>query len=646
MWMEDVRAALAALAVSVACGPALADNDPTNLSLDQLGTVQVTGVSRAQERMLDAPAPVTVLTAEDIRIAGYRTLADVLNGARGTFTSTDRTYDFIGVRGFAPVGDYNTRVLLLIDGYRANDNVFDTAAIGTESLIDVDLIERVELIRGPSSSVYGANAFFGVINIVTRSASSVASGASLGAGSQGLLRGAATLALHPSDDGHAYLRVIREHGDGAAVDLPGVGRFDGVNGENVTRLFGRGVFGRWRFTVGHVERDKRSGYGLYQSDPGDPNALSHDGNSFVDVRYDLGLTDSIDWTARVFAGQYDYRDRFLYAGDPWNSRSAGHWWGTEQSLTHRFNADHRVIAGIEAQRDSRIDQSVVSDALGTVLDDHRAGVRFGVFVQDDVQWSTRWATSVGARFDDYRGGHRTSPRGALIFHPTADSALKLVAGTSFRPPNAYERYYAQPGTYAANPGLGAESIRTYDLAYDAALGETTRIALGVFRFRASNLVTQTLNPAGELQFVNLASASARGFDAAIEQALTARLRLRASVSQQLAVDANGARLENSPAYVARASARWQFLPQGWNLAPEAVWVSARRSSQSTVPAYGLVNVALTSPLRVSGFSLAVSVRNVFDRRAADPVPPGWLPSGLDRIEQVGRSWRVTVDYAF
>ncbi len=124
-----------------------------------------------------------MVTAEEIRGFGWRTLAELLNGVRGVFTYTDRAYGYIGVRGFAPVGDYNTRVLLLIDGYRANDNVYDQAPIGREGLIDLDLIERVEVIRGPASSVYGTSAFFGVINIVTRSASSMTSGAQLLAGS-------------------------------------------------------------------------------------------------------------------------------------------------------------------------------------------------------------------------------------------------------------------------------------------------------------------------------------------------------------------------------------------------------------------------------------------------------------------------------
>jgi len=311
-----------------------------------------------------------------------------------------------------------------------------------------------------------------------------------------------------------------------------------------------------------------------------------------------------------------------------------------------LSAAHRVVAGVEAQRDSRLDQSVGADSLGTLLDDRRTGSRLGVFVQDDVQWSERWATSLGARFDDYRGGHRTSPRGAVIFRPTPVSSLKLVGGSAFRAPNSYERYYAQPGEFSANPTLRAEEIRTLDLAYETSLGEATRVGLGAFRFRATDLVTQTVNAAGEAQFVNLASASAHGFDAEIEHSFSGRLRVRGVVSTQRTVDAAGMRLENSPRYVARAGATWQLVPAGWNLGAEVVHVGERRTSVASVPAYSLLNLALTSPLRRSGLSGSVSVHNVLDRRVEDPAPVGSLPGAIDRVPQVGRTWFVRVEYAF
>ena len=126
-----------------------------------------TGPRNTNRRLLKPPSSVSIVTADEIKKFGYRTLADILRSVRGFYVSYDRNYSYVGVRGFARPGDYNSRILLLVDGHRLNDNVFDSALVGTEGVLDVDLIERVEIIRGPSPSLYGNNAFFAVVNIIT-----------------------------------------------------------------------------------------------------------------------------------------------------------------------------------------------------------------------------------------------------------------------------------------------------------------------------------------------------------------------------------------------------------------------------------------------------------------------------------------------
>jgi len=141
------------------------------MPLEELMKIEVDtvyGASRYEQKTTQAPASVTIITADDIRNYGYRTLADILRSAVGFYTSYDRSYERIGVRGFSLPGDENTRVLILLDGNRLNENVRGHGAIGKEFILDVDLIDRVEIIRGPGSSLYGGNAIFGVINIITK----------------------------------------------------------------------------------------------------------------------------------------------------------------------------------------------------------------------------------------------------------------------------------------------------------------------------------------------------------------------------------------------------------------------------------------------------------------------------------------------
>ena len=163
-----------------------------NLSIEELGSVKVDTVytaSKFTEKVTDAPSSVTIVTRDEISKFGYRTLGDILRATRGFDVTYDRNYAYAGVRGYTSLDDYGSRVLLLVDGHRMNDPIYDTAAIGTDQFADVDLIERVEIIRGPGSAVYGSNAFFGVINVITRNGASVNGVETAATGGQNLASG-------------------------------------------------------------------------------------------------------------------------------------------------------------------------------------------------------------------------------------------------------------------------------------------------------------------------------------------------------------------------------------------------------------------------------------------------------------------------
>ena len=116
------------LLISISRTPCVAQANPVDLrdaSLEELMNMRVYSASKHLQNVSDAPSSVTVITADEIQKHGYRTLADILRTVRGFYMSYDRSYSYAGVRGFAPPGDFNTRVLLLVDWHRINENIYD-----------------------------------------------------------------------------------------------------------------------------------------------------------------------------------------------------------------------------------------------------------------------------------------------------------------------------------------------------------------------------------------------------------------------------------------------------------------------------------------------------------------------------------------
>jgi outer membrane receptor for ferrienterochelin and colicin len=141
--------------------------DVSHISLDSLLAVPVHAAARYAQAVAYAPASVSIVTAAEIEALGMRTLGDVLSAVPGMYLSDDRNYAYVGVRGFSRPSDYNNRLLVLLNGHPMNENTYGSAFVGLETPIDMGIVERVEVVRGPASALYGSNAMLAVVNIVT-----------------------------------------------------------------------------------------------------------------------------------------------------------------------------------------------------------------------------------------------------------------------------------------------------------------------------------------------------------------------------------------------------------------------------------------------------------------------------------------------
>ncbi len=273
--------------------------DLLDMSLESLMNVTVAGASRYEQKITEAPSYASIVTAEDIKKNGYRNLGDLLRTLPGVYVSYNRIFPTVGFRGFLVPGSFNSRVLLLVDGHVVNNSVYEHAPVGNDFPVDIDLVERVEVVRGPSSSLYGANAFFGVINVITKRGGNIdgveASGS---AGSWRTFAGRATLGKEFSGGRAPPLRIRRRQ-RGAGPLLPRVrqhghqqrGRRE-RRPRKVQQPVRQGLLGRFHLRGGPRLPEEGFAYRAIRDGLRRRPTNAEDLSGYVDLRYEKDLANA------------------------------------------------------------------------------------------------------------------------------------------------------------------------------------------------------------------------------------------------------------------------------------------------------------------------------------------------------------------
>jgi iron complex outermembrane receptor protein len=630
-----------------------------------LGVQRVFGASDRVQPVTEVPSSVTIVTASEISRYGYRTLGDILSGVRGFYITNDRNYSYVGARGLNRPGDYSTRVLLLVNGQRVNDNIYDQAKVGADFGIDAAMFERVEVIRGPASSLYGTNALFAIVNVVTRTGASL-NGATfdVDAGTLGteMVRGSAGRRLANGMDFALSGTFERSDGVGQlylpAFDTPGGngGVAHHLDGEQSGQVYGRfsannltitGAFGRRLKDV-----PTASFFTVFNAQ--DPVQETADRKASVSAHY-VRLLGAARLTTEASLDTFGYDGVYPYAGEapdgppvPFRDGFNGVRWTIASRVVRALPGRQTLTLGGEFVDNVVQDQwggySFASDDNFRLNQSSRQGA---AYVQDEIRVRPWLLVNAGLRHDRYARFNRTTPRGAVIVLPSANHSIKYLYGRAFRAPNAYELYYFRDASAYLQP----ESIDTHEWVWEAYFGERLRTAVSTYRYTASQLVDlRIIDPDGtgvgdQLGFANEGIIRAAGVELESEIRLKRGAQALASYTLQDATDASrdGLRLTNSPRHMAKlrlsvpgprdrsfASFEWQYLSSRTTL------------TGMTVDPAAVANATLNVPI---GHAVTVTgqIRNLFNARYADPGSDEHLP---DSIEQNGRTARVGVRWAF
>jgi outer membrane cobalamin receptor len=522
-------------------------HDLGDMTLEELLNLHVTTATKSSERSMTVPAHVEVVTSETIRARGYRSLLDVLRDlpdfkvdvATDPDLPTDVTVQ--GRRG-------SNRLIVLLDGIRVSSPTNEPLPILAN--YPVHAARQIEIVYGPGSALYGADAFSGVVNIITRSAAE-APGLTVSAssGQFGLSNATGSYSVRLND--HLSLLVAGQGYFDRQPDLtryyPDFGGLTGQKSGTFETIFGpmtpatpvpsayniplsahsmQAVVeaGPVRFSL-FESRERMStatpttpDNGIYSDEGFNENHLLVGAVSHSKTFGRLTSVSTVMMSRQELDPQSGYRNvysnmerSYKYA---YGSRLSG-----EQQVSWKQNARMTVTAGGVFDRLFSIPQTADLNApiksrdqpgtiLGTTIADPFDKIHYsnlGLYGQGQVMLTSTLTATLGLRFDDStRYEDAVTPRVGFVWQPGPKTTVKLLHGTAFLAPSPYQAYahygsfYSTDGgqTYASsywhlpNPDLQPERRRTEELDVQHGLGERVSVWSSLFYSRFQNLVRE------------------------------------------------------------------------------------------------------------------------------------------------------------
>lgn len=658
-----------------------------SLDMEELLDQPVEAASLKLETARTAPAPVYVITGAEIRQHGYRTLPEVLRSVPGLSTYSDSIYPSLSVRGLGLLGDYDTRVLFLVDGHPLNDSVMLMQGFERDLPVNLYAIERVEVIKGPYGGIYGPNAFFGVVNIVTRTLPETGAEMQLSGDVAGQKVSGGEFALTASKhDGPVEvllnLGVFQSAGEdyhskdfGLSADRPVPADLTAhdVDGLQAGNLYGRVRWKELTFGVGFFTRNKQLPTAPYSSLIGDPRNVYVNANAYSWVRWSRPVSDSLRLS---LSGSFDWanmKDELSYEDGLFRDLGVDRYGTLGAQLEFTAIPHARLMISTELQvHDILLHSGYATTADGTVPEVHGTQLQYlrsNSSALFEYAFSERLRTQLGVTLLVHQlFGTQASPKLAVVYEPTDTDTVKLHYSQGVRPPIMAEAFFEDGVDFLANPKLRSERALSLEADWEHRFGSTFSLAGSAFHSRYDDVIQfltvpnpslegepDPMNPADyRQQATNVELIHVDGVELsaiATYPFLHARggLSLQAS---RYAQQQNQEQPNFAPAVLNIAADTAELLGL-WTLSVDAAAVAKRNTDwenllpgqRSTVDPYLLLNAVLS--VKLPGHtetSVQLGAYNLLNSAILHPVPGDFAP--LSTVRESGRSVRLTLRTSF
>jgi outer membrane cobalamin receptor len=651
--------------------------DEEDMALYGMSKSTISLATGSQQLLRRAPAVATVVTADDIAAMGATDLDQVLETVPGlhvTRASVLNAPNYI-MRGIGGGSPGNPQILVLLNGIRMTTD-FNGDKGNMWVSMPVTNIARIEVIRGPGSALYGADAFAGVINIVTKTAGQMP-GLRVGA-IAGSFRTLESWLEYGANDGPvgiaAYLQVGTTAGARSVIEADAQTLNDRRFGTKASLAPGRMslshdafdgslelTYGKWRWR-NSVKWRSNVGAGVGVNSALDPDHHTQSGNAISDLAWtdhDIaegwGMGASLSYMffteqspeglglfppgARIGANLFP--DGMIGGPFRWerNLRASAYatYSGWRQHLLRAgVGHDDMFLYKVRTFKNFLLTPAGVPVPNGPVMDysaiqphirPQRRNVDY-VYVQDEWQLAPDWALTAGVRHDRYSDfGGTTNPRVAVVWDASLDVTVKLLHGRAFRAPSFNEQFGINP-VNNGNADVRPERINTTEGVLSWQVRQDLNVNLSLFRYSMTDIIRTVANPAPApgASYRNIGSVKGNGGEMELAWEISRDLRWEAGYARQNAIDQGTGR---DPGYAPRHHANtrldWRFGPD-WHISPQLNWVAGRQRvpSDTRAPAAGYKTVDATLTRQApGGWTVSATVRNLFNADAREPsLAPG------------------------
>ncbi len=602
-----------------------------------------------------APSVATVISTEDIEKIGATSLDDILATVPGLHVLPSGIAGFSStwsIRGLTSTS--NPHVLLLIDGVP-----FTLPSNGGRPQtykMPVSMISRVEVLRGPGSAVHGADAFSGVVNVITKDNFEI----------DGTRTGVRVGSFNSTD-------VWLQHGGqykgwdlwGSVEWMTSDGDHDRIVEKDYLHNLGLPQFSnapgyldtQYEFVSSHFglrkEKFTMRAYGSWRID----NALGPGGLQAITYENDFDgheLLFDLEYRDKNFAKNWDVSIRFHSAymetdntyqmlppgfrnmiGEPIGEMKYS---GVEASSFYEGFKHHRLrlstgYKAIDANTDQYKNFGPAVDVqFGPLvnirntpyiyMEDQNRHLWFAT-IQDKWDFARGWTLTAGVRYDEYSDfGSTVNPRAALVWEPLHYLTTKLLYGRAFRAPSFNEQYLQNNPVATGNPDLDPETIDTYELSFDFQPTASLHAVLSAFTYQAEDLIEYV--GAAPAPSTNYGEQKGTGFELDMQWQCTDTFQLRGNFSYQRSKNEMTDKVvADTPEIQFYLNPQWKFA-DNWSLDGQYFLIADRHRAEGDIrddiDDYDQVNFSLRRKNIAERWDVAFGVRNLFNEDIREPSP--------------------------